>query len=362
MTESDTLDGIARELRLDTGEMLVLTLLQQAMLGRDVIAERTRWRSNARPGCVTGSPMPPSTGTGRGTRTCPSGRAPPVWPSRRGSRPNSVRSSRPPCPRSRTRSTGAPGHSFSSSSSTPSSRPTGDRWVTRARRDALANIASHLSGLRPGDLDAVTTEFTAVLRAVGRTQIRWGRVAAASVVGVGLGVATAGAATPLIGAALGGAAGLTGAAATSAGLAALGGGSVAAGGFGVAGGAALLTGLGAITGAGAGAAGSRIRGWSAGQVVVDAVKLDVLTRLVVLDAEGDGEKARRVVEGLQARLDEVSARITGLAEQIRRLRADNERLTAENRELRERLQTEHDDAQVAGAALQVVIERLPAVV
>lgn len=100
-------------------------------------------------------------------------------------------------------------------------------------------------------------------------------------------------------------------------------------------------------GAGVGAATSRLTGWSAGQVVADAVKLGVVTRLVVLAEQGDEEKAKRVVEALQARLGEVSAKISQLAEQIRQLSDNNQRLSAENLSLRTRLRTEHDQAQLA---------------
>lgn len=235
----------------------------------------------------------------------------------------------------------------------------GVTWAPRPRRDALAAVAGHLTALRASDLDAVMREFAAVSRAVARCNVRWGRVAAASAAGLALGVATMGAAAPLIGAAVGGALGMSGAAATSAGLAALGGGSIAAGGLGMAGGTAVLAGIGALGGVGAAAAGSRLSGWSAGQVVAEAITLDVVTRLVILDAEGDDEKARRVVEGLQARLDEVSAKIRRLSEQLRRLTADNQRLSVENEQLRARWKDERADAAMAEVALQVVIERIP---
>ncbi len=359
---TDALDDIARELRLEPGEVLVLTLLQQVMIGRDVIGERIAMRqqqkARARDRFADAATM------GHWART----EDLPDWAR----------------PAARQIADRVPSHQRTfleeamprfGATLTRRSRallvlielyafepwPEGLSWVAKVRRTALSDIASHLAGLRRGDLDAVTAEYTAVLRALSRSRVRWGRLAAASALGIGLGVATAGAATPLIGAALGGAAGLSGAAATSAGLAALGGGSVAAGGFGVAGGTALLTGIGAITGAGVGAAGSRMSGWSSGNVVVDAVKLDVVTRLVLIDAEGDDAKARRVVEGLQARLDEVTTRIRVLGAEITRLRAENAWLGEENRRLREELLADQANAEVAGAALEVVIDRLPAV-
>ena len=71
--------------------------------------------------------------------------------------------------------------------------------------------------------------------------------------------ATGGLAAPLVGSAVGGAMGLSGAAATSAGLAALGGGSLAAGGAGMAGGiAAVTTALGAAGATGAGVAAAKL--------------------------------------------------------------------------------------------------------
>ena len=92
-------------------------------------------------------------------------------------------------------------------------------------------------------------------------------------------------------------------------------------------------------------------GWSAATVVADAVKLDVITRLVILDAEHDDEKARRVVEGLQARLNDVTIAVGRLAEQLQAVHAEND-------ELRGRLQAEHDAAETAETVLEVVIDRL----
>ena len=118
--------------------------------------------------------------------------------------------------------------------------------------------AGHLNPLKPGDLRAVTAEFEAVLRALARRNVRWGRVAAVSVAGLVVGVASMDVAAPVIAAGVGVALGLSSAAATSAGLAALDGGSLAAGGFGMAGGTVLLSGLGALGGAGAGASHSSL--------------------------------------------------------------------------------------------------------
>lgn len=356
---SDVLDGVTRELRLEPDELLAITLMQQLMLGRDVIAEKDQARQQRKAELRDAFA---AAAAGRWSRSADL----PVW-----ARESAVEiAGRVPAHQRSVIEAAAP--VFGASVERRSRAllvlielhgfepwPAGLEWVARARRDALAAVARALPALRPGDAAAVTAEFAAVGRALGRRQVRWGRVAVVSAAGLALGVATAGAAAPLIGATVGGALGLSGASATSAGLAALGGGSLAAGGFGVAGGTALLTGLGALGGAGIGAAGSRVVGWNGTQVARQAVALDVITRLVVLDAEGDEEKARRVVLGLQARLDEVGEVLGRLAEQLRRLTAENARLSKENEELRHRLQLEQDEARLAEAALEIVIDRIP---
>lgn len=310
MTGTTTTDPDALGLQLTAEEALVLTTLQQVMLGRDLIAEKnaaraelkTRFRNEFAEAAEQAYWSKPEKlpEWARGPAAAIAAKVPShqrryIEEAAAAFGPQIAR-------RSRALLLGIELVAY---------QPWGEdaSWVPRARRDALKAVAGYLPALRDGDLDAAQAEFTAVSRAVARRNVRWGRVAAASAAGLVLGVATMGAAAPLIGAAVGSALGLSGAAATSAGLAFLGGGSIAAGGFGMAGGTALLTGVGAIGGASAAAVGSRLTGWTSGQVVVEAIKLDVVTRLVILDAEGDDEKARRVVEGLQARLDEVTSKI-----------------------------------------------------
>lgn len=347
-------------MRLDTDEMLVLTLLQQLMLGRDLIAEKNTTRAQSKQRFRDGfADVAQVAHWSRGQDL-------PAW----AREPAAAIAARVPAQQRRPIEDAAAifgGQVVRRSRALlllielvafePWSNGIG--WVAAARRDALAVAAGHLTALKPGDLRAVTAEFDAVLRALARRNVRWGRVAAVSAAGLVLGVASMGVATPVIAAAVGGALGLSGAAATSAGLAALGGGSVAAGGFGMAGGTALLSGLGALGGAGAGAAGARLSGFSTSQVVAAAVKLDVVARMVLLDAENDEAKARLVVEGLQARLDEVGVTIGRLAEQLRRLSTDNARLSTENIELRKRLRVEQADAETTQTALEVVIDRIP---
>lgn len=88
-----------------------------------------------------------------------------------------------------------------------------------ARHEILRVLTLGFPDARESDLDAMFTEQKALIRQLRRKNVRWGRVAVAGALGLGIGVATAGWAAPLIGTAIGTAAGLSGAAATSAGLA-----------------------------------------------------------------------------------------------------------------------------------------------
>lgn len=92
----------------------------------------------------------------------------------------------------------------------------GTRWDKKARQASLELAAAELGGLRDGDLQTAIDEFERIMKALRRKSIKWGRVAAATAVGAGIGVLTAGWAAPAIGGVIGGTMGLTGAAATSA--------------------------------------------------------------------------------------------------------------------------------------------------
>lgn len=352
-------DDVAAELRLDGGEALILSVMQLQMMRTDVEAERNAKTRVAKEGVVSGfeevlldvvASMPTDAS---------------AWCKQFGRDVASLSREQ-----ARERLRRAPG--LLAETVDVRSRalllyielvtfepwPQGTGWAARQRTRSLGELAGLLYSLDEGDAGAVDGEYRTVVGQLRRRSIRWGRVAAAGVVGVGLGVVTAGMAAPLIGAAVAGA-GLSGAAATSAGLATLGGGSIAAGGFGVAGGTALITTLGAVTGAGAGAAGSRLTGWSSGRVVGDTVRLHLVTAMVLIATQHDDEKARRVVESLQARLVEVTASIATLGDRLRVLSDDNARLTRENRKLRTELQDQQAQARVAESALEIVLERLP---
>lgn len=353
-------NDVAAELRLDGGEALILSVMQLQMVRSEVEAERHAKNRAAKARVVAefedvlldlvGS-LPPDA---------------PAWCEHFGREVASLADDR-----ARERLRSAPG--LLAETVEVRSRalllyielvtfepwPPGLGWNGRQRKQSLDELARLLHGLEETDAGAVDGEYRTVVGQLRRRSIRWGRVAMSGVVGVGLGVVTAGMAVPAIGLAVGSAVGLSGAAATSAGLATLGGGSIAAGGFGVAGGTALITTLGAVTGAGAGAAGSRLTGWSSGRVVGDTVRLHLVTAMVLIATQHDDEKARRVVESLQARLVEVTASIATLGERLRTLSEDNARLTRENKKLRSELQDQQSQARVAESALEIVLDRLP---
>lgn len=238
----------------------------------------------------------------------------------------------------------------------------GTTWGSGVRKTELLTAANDLTALHSTDLDTMAREFESLMKALRRKSIKWGRVAAVSALGVGAGALTAGWAAAPIGAAIGGTMGLTGAAAVSAGLAMLGGGSLAAGGFGVAGGTLLLTGVGGLAGAGVAAAGVRYSPLGSQAIASEAVKLDLVARMVLVDAPDRDEKMRRVVESLQERLNEVTDRIGLLVETINTLKQEKAATSAENTELRARLkdlEAELTESKQAQTTLELVRERLP---
>lgn len=236
------------------------------------------------------------------------------------------------------------------------------KWVSDARTNALQLTGEQLNGLSKDDFDSAAKEFDSLMRALRRKSIKWGRVAVASAVGLGIGAATAGFAAPAIGGVIGATLGLSGAAASSAGLAMLGGGSLAAGGFGMFGGTILVTGVGGVFAAGAAGATARFSRIGSAQVVADAIKLDLLAKLVLADAQDHDQKLRRVAEGLQSRINEFSEKINLLSERIANLKAENRRLGDENRLLKDELadlRADRAEAEKTRATLEVVLDRLP---
>lgn len=231
----------------------------------------------------------------------------------------------------------------------------GQPWVASARKGSVAAAHAALPHLRPNDVEMVERAYREAVRAVRNAARPWGRIALVGVVGVGLGAVTAGLAAPVLGGLFGSVVlGYSGAVATSAGLAALGGGSIAAGGFGMVGGTALIAGLGGIAGVGTAVGGARASGWTAAAMVADAIRLEVVTRLVLLDTEGDDEAARKVVEGLHLRIGELHAKAGLLVQQITDARAELAEVKSEMTRLRRR--SEADKARMQ--ALEEQLEQL----
>ena len=126
-------------------------------------------------------------------------------------------------------------------------------------------------------------------------------------------------AAPLVGAAIGGAAGLGGAAAVAHGLAILGGGALAAGGAGMAGGMWLVAGVGVATGLLAAGGGTALYELGSATARGELVKLQITFKLGLLDANRDMAKAQQAIANLGAQADITRATL----EEERRLNDEN---------------------------------------
>ncbi|WP_137148198.1 hypothetical protein [Mycolicibacterium sp. CR10] len=96
-------------------------------------------------------------------------------------------------------------------------------------------------------------------------------------------------------------------------------------------------------------------------VVVETLRGDLITQLVIIDAEHDEEKAKRVVQSMQEKLAQVveSQRyFTAKLQELDDLRSAFRLLSAENRELRRQLIAERERARMAEAALAVAIDNV----
>lgn len=209
------------------------------------------------------------------------------------------------------------------------------RWEERVRRGLLHQIVRALAApVTVEYFDELDRQLLKRMRTYNRRNLDWKKLTVLAGGATALGVITGGLAAPLIGGAIGGAMGLSGAAATSAGLALLGGGSLAAGGMGMAGGAALVSGA---LGAAAGSATGGISWWKgvgADEVLVESVKLEVVTEYLVVREQGDNEKARLIVRTLEGRLETMEAEVLRIRRQLDRLRA----LKKERDELKTRVE------------------------
>ena len=112
---------------------------------------------------------------------------------------------------------------------------------------------------------------------------------------------------PLVGAALGASAGLSGAAAVSHGLALLGGGTLASGGAGMAGGMWLVAGTGAATGLVAGSGSAAFFEMGASQARAELTRLQVTFKMTLLAGQVDTLKAQKAIASLHAQLDVLGA-------------------------------------------------------
>jgi hypothetical protein len=234
------------------------------------------------------------------------------------------------------------------------------KWDKDARDETLTEAHQAMDQLHPEDLDSVETAYRDAIKKLS-TSGSWTKYALMAGAGVGLGVLTGGLAAPAIAGAYGTLVlGYSGAVATSAGMAALGGGSVAAGGLGMAGGAALITGVSGAAGAGAATLGGKVTGLTAARVAADAIRLHVVTQLVLRDVDGNEEAAKAVIVSLRERIASLGQTIVTLAERIETLRAQlqakqgeveaerKQRLEAEDRVARFRAVADRLKERVAG--------------
>jgi hypothetical protein len=162
------------------------------------------------------------------------------------------------------------------------------------------------------DFDLIDRQLKERAKDLGRQGVNWKRLVPLIVGGTAIGIITGGAAAPLIGTAIGGTMGLSGAAATSAGLALLGGGSMAAGGLGMAGGMALIGTLGGVVGAGAGLTGNKAIDMSREALLTESVKLDLLADLVLLAELKEARQVATVIELLDAQTEQLSEHLREL--------------------------------------------------
>lgn len=198
------------------------------------------------------------------------------------------------------------------------------KWQKEARGDTLAEAHKAMHQLYPEDLTAVENAYKEAIKKLSKSR-SWTKLALVAGAGLGLGVLTGGLAAPAIAGAYGAMVlGYSGAVATSAGLAAIGGGSIAAGGLGMAGGAAIIAGVGGAAGAGAATLGGKVTGFTAVRVAADAIRLHVVTQLVLRDVDGNEEAAKAVIVSMRERVAALGQTVGALAERIQSLRAQLE--------------------------------------
>ncbi|WP_040800819.1 hypothetical protein [Nocardia higoensis] len=215
------------------------------------------------------------------------------------------------------------------------------KWEKAVRTELLSAAHQSMGPLHPEDLPAVENAYRDAIKKLSKSS-NWTKYALLAGAGLGLGVLTGGLAAPAIAGAYGAIVlGYSGAVATSAGLAAIGGGSLAAGGLGMAGGAALITGFSGAVGAGAVTLAGKATGFTAARIAADAIRLHVVTQLVLRDVDGNEEAAKAVIVSLRERVTTLGKTVVTLAERIETLRAQLDVKQAElNAEREQRLAAE----------------------
>lgn len=230
------------------------------------------------------------------------------------------------------------------------------KWEGDARKNTLTEAHNALTQLHPEDLQAVQTAYKDAVKKLSRTGA-WTKYALLAGAGLSIGVLTGGLAGPALAAAYGShVLGMSGAAAASAGMAAIGGGSLAAGGLGMAGGAAIIAGLGGAAGAGAAVAGGELSGFTTARVAADAIKLHVVTQLVLRDVDGNEEAAKAVIVSLRERVAGLGKTIEDLANKVEQLRGQLMAKQAEVDAAREQALADQDRYSRLKAAAERLIE------
>ena len=232
------------------------------------------------------------------------------------------------------------------------------KWEGDARKKTLAEAQSALTELHPEDLQAVETAYKDAIKKLSKTGA-WTKYALLAGAGLGIGILTGGLAGPAIAAAYGSyVLGMSGAAAASAGMAAIGGGSLAAGGLGMAGGAAIIAGVGGAAGAGAAMAGGELSGFTTARVAADAIKLHVVTQLVIRDVDGNEEAAKAVIVSLRERVAGFGKTIEELANKVEQLRGQLAAKQAEVDAAREQALADQDRFARLKAAAERLVEEV----
>lgn len=227
--------------------------------------------------------------------------------------------------------------------------PESTDWDTDMRREALVAFVDAIPALVDHELmREIDKALTVAVRRLSRREVDRRKVVAVVAGGAAIGVLTGGLAAPLIGGAVGGVMGLSGAAATSAGLALLGGGSVAAGGLGMAGGTAVIAGTTGVGAAGVGAAGTWLAGARPTDVVVETAKLEVLFEYLLVREEKSDDLQRLVVTRLQEQISDLVTEINDLTGLVSAFPD----VSAEHDDLQRRLDEEVEKRRILEKSLQ----------